>query len=183
MFSCDSWVGDESFCHFNSFVNVFMNAINTSFTLLCFWIPLGCGLCQFLSPRRQPHHTTFHSAVWLSTVKLNLPKARVSWHHAVAVVLMGTNDSFHSKGEPTFLWKARLYSSVWRQGGTESFLADTEQNHCRSRNAKNRGLQIRKASYCRHNRLLSSSPRLHGGLTRQQVREELWRRRSLPSRT
>lgn len=46
--------GDGSFCHFNSFVNVFMNAINTSFTLLCFWIPLGCGVCQFPSPRRQP---------------------------------------------------------------------------------------------------------------------------------
>lgn len=46
--------GNWSFCHFNSFVNVFMNAINTSFTLLCFWIPLGCGLCQFFSPRRLP---------------------------------------------------------------------------------------------------------------------------------
>lgn len=44
--------GKGSFCHFNSFVNVFMNAISTSFTLLCFWIPLRYGLCQLLSPRR-----------------------------------------------------------------------------------------------------------------------------------
>lgn len=44
--------GKRSFCRFNSFVNVFMNAISTSFTLLCFWIPLRYGLCQVSSPRR-----------------------------------------------------------------------------------------------------------------------------------
>lgn len=92
--------GDGNSCHFNSFVNVFMNAINTSFTLLCFWIPLGCGLCQFLSPRRRPHHTTFRSAVWLSTDKLNLPKAGVSRPHAVAVVLMGHTTHLRPRQNP-----------------------------------------------------------------------------------
>lgn len=93
--------GDGNSCHFNSFVNVFMNAINTSFTLLCFWIPLGCGLCQFLSPRRRPASHNIPLSCVAEHWQTQFTEGRSEPAPCCGSCLDGTHDSSPSEAEPT----------------------------------------------------------------------------------
>lgn len=129
--------GDGNSCHFNSFVNVFMNAINTSFTLLCFWIPLGCGLCQFLSPRRRPASHNIPLSCVAEHWQTQFTEGRSEPAPCCGSCLDGTHDSSPSEAEPTAPGEECSHTSIRRQGDKESVLADTKQNHCRSRNAEN----------------------------------------------
>lgn len=145
--------GKRSSCHFNSFVNVFMNAINTSFTLLCFWIPLGCGVCQF--PRSQETACiTQHFTQLCGWALTNSIYRREEWADTTLWqwILMGTNDSFHSKGAPTFSEKRACTQQCGDQEGREAKVKSREvREHQGPRPCKGK-----PAGDCGHNGLLSS---------------------------
>lgn len=52
---------------------------------------------NFPLPGEVRHHAALHSAVWLSTDKLNLLQESVRWHRAVAVAVIWTNGLFGSR--------------------------------------------------------------------------------------
>lgn len=169
MFFCESWVGDGSFCHFNSFVNVFMNAINTSFTLLCFWIPLGCGLCQFLSPRRQPaSHNTSLSCVaehW----QTQFTKGKTELTPCCGSCPDGNKWLIPFQGGAHLLCKASLHTRVGetrRDKGVDKPSWLTQSNTTAGQGMLRTNSLKRKACSCRHHRLLPPLSHTWWGLAR-----------------